>query len=167
VGDLQLKIRKSDAEIDRLRGVEDYQKQQMGAMEGAIGDKNRVIEDLEKHAEACRGSFEEKIVYMQMQLNAAKTRDEGRDKVLYSSRRYPSFPPLYFFLFLQELQGLRKAAEKAELVAVLQSRLMELEPELQQAKERCRELDKLLSAASMMKVWPSLINSQCNLKFGQ
>jgi len=146
VADWQLKIRKSDAEMDRLRGVESYQKQQMSAMEAAIGEKNRAIEGLEKQAEAARGSFEEKIVYMQMQLNSAKSRDDGRDK---------------------ELQVLRKQAEKAaalaeerelsvrsnkDLISALQSRLVELEPELLHAKERCKELDRLLAAASMMKV---------------
>ena len=44
------------------------------------------------------------------------------------------------------------------MISALQSRLLEVEPELAQSKDKVREQERLLSAAALMKVgWAALL----------
>ena len=54
---------------------------------------------------------------------------------------------------LASAEELRQAGQTSnEIVAALQARLVELEPELFQCKEKIKEQERLISAAAMMKV---------------
>lgn len=150
--ELQKRVTKADAEVDRLKGVEAYLKQQLSTMEGVITAKNGEIETLQRDAEASKTTYEEKIVYLQMQLTSSKGKDETRDKE--SSAHKATVDKL-----TAQVAALQRLIEEKDLsyksnkdmIVALQARLIELEPELAQSREKIAQAERNLNAQSMLK----------------
>ncbi len=150
---MQSRCLKSDLEAERLRGVETLLKQQLSAQEKLAADRAAKVEELRKEAEASRLVFEEKLLSLQMQANAHKGKDDGRDKELAVARKQLEKlgAQLAALQLMNEEKDMSVRSNK-EMISALQERLIELEPDLAQARDRVRDLERNGSAATMLKV---------------
>jgi chromosome segregation ATPase len=145
--DLQRRIAKSDAEIERFKGVEAYLKQQLQTMEGVIGTKNTEIETLQRDLEANKTSYEEKVVFLQMQMAGAKVKDEERGKDTAAHRALVD-------KLTAQITALQRMIEEKDLsyksnkdmIQALQSRLIEMEPELAASRDKVAQFERNASA---------------------
>lgn len=121
-------------------------------MEGVITSKNQEIEALQREAEASKTTFEEKIVYLQMQINASKGKDESRDKdaVAHKATVDKLTGQVAALQRLIEEKDLSYKSNK-DMIVALQARLIEMEPELAQSREKIAQHERNLSAQSMLK----------------
>eukprot|EP01036_Dinobryon_divergens_P033198 gene33198-42929_t len=133
--DLQSRLLRCEADVDRLRAAEAFLKEQAAGLEAALADKNRALDQMQKQAESATLSWEEKVVYLQMQLNGEHTALKKQlEKALTGA---------------EESQLSTKSNK--EVISALQSRLVEVEPKLAQSKDKVREQERLISAAALMK----------------
>lgn len=150
--ELQKRVTKADAEVDRLKGVEVYLKQQLSTMEGVITSKNQELESLQRDLDASKITYEEKIVYLQMQLTSSKGKDESRDKesIAHKATVDKLTAQIAALQRLIEEKDLSYKSNK-DMIVALQARLIELEPELAQNREKIAQHERNLSAQSMLK----------------
>ena len=145
LSDLQQQCKKYQIEVDRLKGVDSYNKNQLSSLESVLSERNSLIESQQKEIESLKLNYEEKIVFLQMQLNGYKTKDENRDKELTSLKKQLEKA-------LQQVEEREvSVSSNKEVLQALQNRLFDLEPDLAQCKDRIKELDRLLNAPNMMK----------------
>jgi hypothetical protein len=71
------KLRTTETELELVRNKIDI-------LESSIRSKSHRVEELEKEVENVHGVNEEKLLYMQMQMNVSKSKEESRDKELSS-----------------------------------------------------------------------------------
>ncbi len=157
----QVRLLKADSEAERLRGVELFLKQQLGALEAALAEKNKMVEDLRKEAESSRLVFEEKLLFLQMQSNAQRGKETDREKEGAAQRKQIEKlgAQLTALQQLNEEKDMSVRSNK-EMISALQGRLIELEPELAQARDRLREIERHSGAATMLKAeQDALVNS--------
>jgi chromosome segregation ATPase len=151
--ELQSKCIRTDSELERLKATESQLRQQLAGVETLTGEKNRRLEEMARDAEAQRVNFEEKLLHLQMASNTQKSRDEGKDKDLQVARRHAEklAAQLTALTQLNEEKDMSVRSNK-EMISALQARLIELEPELAQAKERAKEVERHSGASAMMRV---------------
>jgi chromosome segregation ATPase len=151
--ELQSKSIRTDLELERLKTTETNLRQQMAGLETSAGEKNRRLEEMVRDAEAQRANFEEKLLHLQMASNTQKGRDEGKDKDLQVARRHAEklAAQLVALTQVNEEKDMSVRSNK-EMISALQARLIELEPELAQARERVKEVEKHSGASAMMRV---------------
>lgn len=132
--------------------METFLKQQCTIMEAAISERNLRVESLSKELESCKSVFEEKLLFLQMQSNAQRGKEEARDKELSAakSRAEKAGAQLSALQQLLEEKELSVQSNK-EMISALQARLIELEPELAQARDRQRELERNGGVTAVLK----------------
>jgi chromosome segregation ATPase len=147
VQELQHHVAKSDAEVERLRGVEAYLKQQLAAMEGAINAKNAEIESIQKELENNKTTYEEKVVYLQMQMTAAKNREDqgGKDAAAHKATVDKLTAQIAALQRTIEEKDLSYKSNK-DMIQALQTRIIELEPELASSRDKIAQLERNGSA---------------------
>jgi chromosome segregation ATPase len=127
--------------------VEVYLKQQLHTMEGVIGSKNTEIETLQREIESSKTTYEEKVVYLQMQMAGAKAKDEERGKDTAAHRALVD-------KLTAQITALQRMIEEKDLsyksnkdmIQALQSRLIEMEPELAQSRDKLLQFERNNSA---------------------
>lgn len=164
MNELQKRVVKSDSENERLKGVESYLKTQITTLEGVISAKNAEIESIQKELETNKTTFEEKIVYLQMQLTSTKDQATSKDKE--SAQHKAVTDKLH-----AQVAALQRSIEEKDLsynsnkdmIQALQSRLIEMEPELVANREKIAQHERHATAQAMLKAeQTSLINSLRN-----
>ena len=153
---------RSDAEVERFKGVEAYLKKQLQTMEAVISSKNSELDALQKELESNKTTYEEKVVYLQMQMNTAKGRDEGRDK---EKEKEVAAQKAIVDKLSAQITALQRITEEKELsyksnkelIQALQTRLMELEPELAQSKDKIAQFERNSSAQVLVPLRCCLI----------
>jgi len=78
--DIEYRYQKLDAEYEKLRGSDAYLKKQVSSLEDVISANQRHIVELQKIVEESKNSYEEKVVYLQMQLTNVKSKDDSKVK---------------------------------------------------------------------------------------
>jgi chromosome segregation ATPase len=156
------KLQRYEVEQERLKGVETFLKEQLKALENVVLQKNQELEHSTKEREKEKVQWEEKVVYVTMQLQQVKQqRDEMinvlKPKLEEEIQRYKQESELYASKW-KSLQN-QKDEEKEillssnkEMIIALQQRLLQIEPESAHFKERCHELERHLQALKVMKM---------------
>eukprot|EP00598_Pedospumella_elongata_P001101 CAMPEP_0184981342 /NCGR_PEP_ID=MMETSP1098-20130426/11106_1 /TAXON_ID=89044 /ORGANISM="Spumella elongata, Strain CCAP 955/1" /LENGTH=958 /DNA_ID=CAMNT_0027504899 /DNA_START=60 /DNA_END=2939 /DNA_ORIENTATION=- len=162
--ELQKRALKADTENERLKGVESYLKTQITTLEGVISAKNAEIENIQKEMETNKTTFEEKIVYLQMQLTSTKDQATSKDKESVNHKAVTD-------KLHAQIASLQRSIEEKDLsynsnkdmIQALQSRLIEMEPELVANREKIAQHERHATAQAMLKAeQTALINSLRN-----
>jgi hypothetical protein len=148
----QTKAIKAEAEIDRLKNVENYLKDQFKILENVIIEKTNEMEKLEKENELLKLSSEEKMVAIQLQLNQSKIREENKSQEMITLKHEIEKLAI-------KVQQLSKGKEEKEIllatnkemIMALQTRLMELEPEVSVLREKVKDHERRYASLQMLK----------------
>lgn len=141
--------------------MENVTKDQVANLEKVLVEKRETIDKLTRELESIKSAFEEKMVYMQMQLNNAKSRQDNKDKEQTDLMQQMN-------LLKGQIASLQRIKEENEgsigsnrdMIKALQARLMEVEPELSASREKIRSLEKNSGATAVLKVeQEALLNS--------
>jgi len=148
----QQRVVKADCEVERLRSAESVWKQQGHSMEAVIADKNNELDQLHKSYQASKTALEEKVVALQLQINNAKHQGAEKEELL-SSNRSQTEKLNGQIAALQRLIEEKDLSNKSnkDMIAALQARLIELEPELAQARDRVSQQERNAQASRVMK----------------
>lgn len=141
----QTKVRKYEMDADRLRASEDCLKTQVMEQDKALANKNVQFEQLKREMEIARAQLEERVLLMQMQSNNSKSNFEARDRDVSQAQ--------------QQIKALSVSLEEKtlalnshkEIVAALQTKLMEIEPELDRARAKVKEHHQQLGSHTVLK----------------
>ncbi len=157
LSEAQTKMRKLDAELTRLRNVEDYAKTQLKNMEGVIIDKTNTVDELTKQIENSKAEYEEKVLSIQMAAqnasqNASRDNDDVKEKEIGNLRRQleKSSGQLQVMKNINEEQGMSVKSNR-DMIQALQARLIEVEPELTQARDKLKKMDEQKSAGALLQ----------------
>ena len=106
-------------------------------MEGVIVSKNAEIDTLQKELEQNKITFEEKIVHLQLQMNSAKGKEEerGKDSLAHKATVDKLNAQIAALQRLIEEKDLSYKSNK-DMIQALQARIIELEPELAQCRDK-------------------------------
>lgn len=148
----QARVRKLDAECERLKEAEGCLQRQASEMEKALEKKSAALEALKKESDVSRAQIEEKMLMVQMQSNSIKSQLEARDR----EARTASAGLESATAQLKSLQHQTEEREGAlksnkELLAALQARLTDIEPELERATARLKEQTRIAGAQTLLK----------------
>jgi len=135
----------NNEEVLRLRASEECLKQQVADLEKALSAKTSQFDALKREADSTRAQLEEKVMLMQMQSNSSKSNLEAREKDA--------------TVAAQQVKNLTKAVEEKtvalnshkEIVAALQSKLGEIEPELDRTRAKAQEQQRIASSLTVLK----------------
>lgn len=163
----QNKLAKAEAEIDRLRNVENYLKEQSRTLENVIIDKTKTMDQLQRDLDAMRLASEERVVHFQMQLNQSKKLEEQRSLELQAAK-------LELEKVASKVNSLANVKEEKEMllesnkemIVALQARLIEVEPEIAQLRDKVKDHERRYSALQLMKAEQDkvLTNTQNEVK---
>lgn len=111
------------------------------------------MEALQKDLEAMRLSSEEKVVHFQMQLNQSKTREEAKSNELQTMKSELE----KLMSRVGTLSNVKEEKEtllehNKEMIVALQSRIMEVEPEVVQLRDKVKDHERRYSALQLLKV---------------
>eukprot|EP01038_Epipyxis_sp_PR26KG_P005758 gene5758-7949_t len=148
----QTKNLKLEAEIEQFRITELNLNSQLHSLELHNESRNRIIDQLTKEIEACKLSYEERVLDLQMQLNSIKSKEDMKEKELLSLRKQieKSNNQIIALQNVTEEKNMSVNSNK-ELIQALQMRLVELEPELASCREKIKDLERNLNASVMLK----------------
>lgn len=129
-------ISRLESENERLRLLEISLRQIIIRNEEALGDKSNQIAGLRKGFDDNMSKLEERIVYLQMQVNTLKSKLESKEKEFVDMKKNRDQA-------LNEIQSSRLQLEEKEIQLrnckdvsqALQKQLIDLERELKQAKD--------------------------------
>ena len=149
---LRAKLVKVEAEVERLRSIESYLKDQSRTLEAVVIEKTKENESLHKDLDAMRLASEERVVHFQMQLNQAKGREESKLQEIVSLRSDVD-------KLTQRVSVLSKGQEEKqtllesnkEMIVALQSRILEVEPETAQLREKVKDHERRYAALQLLK----------------
>lgn len=135
----------NNEEVLRLRASEECLKQQVSDFEKALSAKTSQLDVLRREADSTRAQLEEKVMLMQMQSNSSKSNLEAREKDA--------------AIAAQQVKNLTKAVEEKsaalnchkEIVAALQTKLSEIEPELDRTRAKAQEQQRVASSLTVLK----------------
>jgi hypothetical protein len=139
------KSRKLQTELEQVRGIEETLKDQCSALEETLRLKNDSLLLFQKEMESVKTQSEEKVLYLQMQLNNGKTKDDGKDRELITMR--------------SELENLRRmeadkdltTGQNKEVIQTLKNKAVEIERELDTFRNKARESERNLNATILLK----------------
>ena len=148
----QARLRKLDAECERLKEAEGCLQRQADETGKALEKKSAALEALKKEFDVSRAQMEEKMLMVQMQSNSIKSQLEARDREARTAS-------VGLEIATAQLKSLQHQAEERdgalksnkELVAALQARLMDIEPELERATARLKEQTRIAGAQTLLK----------------
>jgi len=139
------KSRKLQTELEQVRGTEGTLREQCSALEETLRLKNDSLLLFQKEMESVKNQSEEKVLYLQMQLNNGKTKDDGKDRELSTLR--------------SELENLRRmdadkditTGQNNEVIQTLKNKAVEIERELDTFRNKARESERNLNATLLLK----------------
>jgi hypothetical protein len=143
------KVRLLELELEKSRHAEYSITAKLSAAESSLAAKTESMSILQKEFDASKAQSEEKILYLQVQLNSFKSMIDSRDKELVAIKKTHQ----------TQTSSLKNAIEEKELtvkndkdvIIMLQKKLMYMEPELERCRENLKENEKHLSSAMVMK----------------
>ena len=150
---MRLQSIKQEAELESLRSYASQSKEQIKALEFNLAERSQLVENLHKTIETNNNSHEEKIVFLQMQANTARAKEDAATKEAITLKTKVE-------KLSSQVSVLQKSYEEkdmsvksnSEIIVALQARLIEVEPELAQLKDRLREYERHLSASALLKI---------------
>lgn len=137
---------------ERLSAKENSLRQTITALEQALREKSTKVEALSLQLETERRTHEEKIIYLQMQLSAGKSKDDKLERVNQSLKAQIDEISTHTQLLEKQIKEKdEKIRTTSELKEGLEHRIGVLEPQLLKAKEKLRDLEKNSNANTLMK----------------
>eukprot|EP00981_Chlorochromonas_danica_P014294 scaffold7730_cov173-Ochromonas_danica.AAC.9 len=124
----------SDQTSERIIKQEAFYKDQISHLESLLTSRQEEVESLKKQVEESKLQYEEQVLYLQMQLQTTKTHEEQLNNEVKTLQGKISF-----LNKTVEEKDITVASNK-EMLQALQVRLIELEPELAQAREKVSTL---------------------------
>lgn len=122
------------------------------------------MEAIQKELEINKTSYEEKIVYLQMQITSSKDKEaaQGQQGVAHKATTDKLHAQIASLQRLIEEKDLSYNSNK-DMIQALQSRLIEMEPELVQNRDKIAQYERNATAQTVLKAeQASLINSLRN-----
>jgi chromosome segregation ATPase len=147
-------VTKLEIEVEKLKILEKQLKEQLKSQEQLFSEKSTENDNLRKEMDIIKNNCEEKIVYMQMSIHQSKQREEKLTLDLSSLKTdYDKSSKR-----LEEKEILLQTNK--DMLVSLQSRLIEIEPELSSYKEKMKELERRFSSLQLLKYeQDNMINS--------
>ena len=145
-------IKRLEAEVERYRKTEQTMKEQLVMAQDSLRSKSMLLEAGQRDLEASNSKCEEKVLYLQMQINVAKARDEEKDRDLTTLRAQLES-------MRTQLSSMRRLASEKEsamgdnrdVIQSLQNKIFDLEPEVDRSKEKIREMERNVNAQMLLK----------------
>ena len=148
----QATIKRLETEIERYRKTEQAMKEQLVMAQDSLRSKSVLVENSQRDLEASNSKCEEKVLYLQMQINVAKARDEEKDRDLTTLKAQLE-------AMSTQLSSMRRLAsekecamgDNREVIQSLQNKIFDLEPEVERSKEKIREMERNVNAQMLLK----------------
>jgi hypothetical protein len=154
--ELETRCRKQEEELKNWAERESSLRDELTRMGTSVSEKNSTIDNLKREFESSKFKTDEKLVDLHMIQKAnAKGKDEAkeRDKEIFVlKRQLEKMTGQMSALQVMNEEKAMSVSTTKELVQALQARLMEVEPELAQARDKIKDLDRHVGASVMMKV---------------
>lgn len=161
LSDERVHSKKLDAEVTRLQKIETHLKTQARQMEVAIIEKTTKLGELAKQLEADKAAYEEKVVSIQMtaasaaqtaSASAAREGDEAKEREMAALRQQlESAQSQIAALKTAQEEADMSVANNRDMISALQSRLIEVEPELMQAREKLKRMESEKTASALLR----------------
>ena len=149
---MQSKNSEAQSRIKSLQAEVDVFKNKAEVLEGSLRLKSNRVEELEKEMENLNGVNEEKLLYMQMQMNVTKNRDESREKELMQiKKKYEDLKAHANQIESTCGQYEIREVENIKQIEALTKRINEMEPELKKTKKTVAEYERHAGVAVMLK----------------
>lgn len=150
---MQAKLLKAESEIDRMKNVEAYLKDQCKTLENVIIEKAKLTDQLQKDLDAMRLASEERVVHFQLQLNQCKKAEESKSMDLQAARsEIEKLSSKISSLSIVKEEKETLLESNKEMIVALQARLMEIEPEVVQLRDKVKDHERRYSALQLLKV---------------
>lgn len=153
ISNYQSRFRKLDMENERLQSRELSMKEIVSALENKVSSKTTQIDKLQKEFDSQKSQLEERVLSLQMTINSMKSREESKEHEMSGMRKHLE-EKIHLINTLNntiEEKDLAIQSNK-EIIQALQSRLMDVTPEFERAKERIRESERISGASMLLKV---------------
>ena len=150
--DLQAKLQSYDSEtessLDKIKQLEE----QVSKYELSLQEKNEKFEEFSKVVEKDKMKAEERILYLQMQLNALKAKEDAKDKELSTAKSTIEQQGTALTLAQNRLKDAEiNIADYKTVTSDLHSKVSELEEELSRVKGKEHELEKNSAYTTVLK----------------
>jgi hypothetical protein len=145
VGSLGADLRSRETTIDDLRI-------RLSQRESSLAEVNGKLDQMLRDKEHIVAQFEEKVVYLQMQLDRSRVTEEAKSVELLAAMRQLDQTGARLSTLELDLEETKTAyVLEKETKRSLQERLDAMEPGLEMYKERARDMDRNLGAAALLK----------------
>ena len=142
---LTSKIKKLESQIEEGKLMQTSFNERTAAFEENLRVKNEDLSNSRKENEDLRAQTEEKIMYLQMQLNSIRGKDEQSASELGTLRGD---------LEVMTATVIEKGIaldQKKDMIGKLQNKLFENEEEIQILREKIKELERNVTATKLLK----------------
>ena len=143
---------KADTDAEQWRRAEHTLRENLTAAQEALRGKTEQANALQTELDAARSKNEEKVLYLQMQVNSAKARDEEKDRDVATLKAQLEAMSAQV-ASLRRLTAEKESAvgSNREVIEALQNKIFDLEPEVERGKEKVRELERNVNAQLLLK----------------
>ncbi len=150
--ELQQRLQLAESELEKKIASEERLQAELTQLEVSVREKTETIAVINKTADGDRVKYEERVLYLQMQLNALKAKEDAKDRELAALKQQVD----QLTHTLQSLQHLAKdseinAGDYKEVIRECHNRISSLESELARCKEREHELEKNAAYVTVLK----------------
>lgn len=147
-----MRLKEATADVERRVMSEDTLKSQLARTEASMRELASRSEELAAARDQDKVKFEERVLYLQMQLNAVRSKEEARDKEFAALQVLSDKQAAD----LRNLQSLAQdhainAGDYKEVIKECHNRIQSLESDLERARERESDLLKNTAHGSVMK----------------
>ena len=147
VVDLKSKVKLSESDVSKLLNESNKQKSEIASLEKMLSDQTSKLALFQKENEKTKGAYEEKLLFLQMQLNGLKGKEEGKEKEGASMKTHLESANARVQQQAVQLEEKTLALRANEqLLHGLQAKVEQLEPQA----ERAKELERNSHATTML-----------------
>jgi chromosome segregation ATPase len=145
--DLKSKIRKYELEIESRKAAEITLKGSLSSIEVNLVSKTQKLDELQKMLEVSKTQYEERVLFLQLQLNNTKTKEDSLMKDLAEMRKHIDSLQSHISSLQMKVEERDIALQSSkEINQALQNNLIETEALLSSAREYLK--DKEMTAKS-------------------
>lgn len=148
-----MKILKFESELAKKQGIISSLERKIESSESVARDKSKALEEEHRTLESMKIQYEEKFLFLQIQLNSSKSIVESKEKEIAEHRKLLD-------TLNTQIRDLSRLEEEKTLtindsktvIEALQEKLMKLEPELVLTKQKLVEMERNTNSSNSLKL---------------
>lgn len=150
--DLQSKLQDYDKQADHYLNKIKLLESEVAQYDLSLKERSSQIEDFTKKSEAEKNKAEERILYLQMQLNALKAKEDVKDKELAALKAASEESTVAIAALQNQVKdGEININDYKEVIRDLHAKISDLEEELLRARGKGQELEKNSAYTTVLK----------------